>query len=820
MAIWILIGCAVVTLASAAWALRLRAQLRRAHADLARLADAQQSFAQALIDVIPQPVYVRDADSRFAMVNAAYAASQGFPAAQILGRRPGEVMRDEEREACIVREDGEVLAGARVYKEVVSSFGFGGEPRNLVVAKGTCRDARGQPVVVGTYFDVTRWREAERELQAALDRETLRRERTQAFIQRVIDLIPQPVYVKDAYGRFLMVNEAQVSESGASREQLLGLRSFEWMIGKDDALVSLVQGEDAEVLAGRVIHKEEHRPSPVSGEERHRLVSKASCLDADGNPVIVVANFNVTRWYQAERELTEALAREQENHERTQQYIQRLIDVLPYPVYVKDAESRFLLANQAFLQERQLSREAVRGRDSVTLEVSGADAVRSVREEDLRVLEGEVVIKEEYKPDPRTGQERYRVVAKSRCEDAMDNTVIVVASFDVTPWRVAERELAAALARETGRSERIQQYVQRLIDVIPQPVYVKDAKSRYVMVNEAMARERNTTCAALIGRAPADTEGGRQVQEEDARVLAGERVLKEEYKPVPQSGEARYRVIAKGSCLDDEGRPVIVGANFDVTSWRLAEARLFLAKEEAERANAAKSIFLTNMSHELRTPMHGVLSFARLGLERAPGAQPERLQGYFERILASGERLMALLDDLLDLAKLESGRMEVRLRPLPLAPLVYEVLAEFEALSATRQLRMQASLAELAPAEADSDLCRQVLRNLIANAIKFSPAEGEISVRLVPGWLAAGAEAAPRPAAELVVADRGPGIPENELEAVFDKFVQSSKTHSGAGGTGLGLAICREIVAAHHGEIFARNRTGGGAEFVLRLPLA
>ncbi|KAF7600055.1 MAG: hypothetical protein CGU28_04340 [Candidatus Dactylopiibacterium carminicum] len=571
------------------------------------------------------------------------------------------------------------------------------------------------------------------------------------------------------------------------------------------------------MLAGRVIHKEEHQPGPLNGEERHRLVTKASCLDADGNPVIVVANFNVTRWHQAERELTEALAREQANHERTQQYIQRLIDVIPYPVYVKSADSRFLLANAAFLADRGMTREVLLGTDSVTLQISSPAQWGETRAEDLSVLNGEAIRKEEYKPHPLTGAERYRVIAKARCEDAVGNAVIVVASFDVTRWRLAERELAAALARETGRSERIQQYVQRLIDVIPQPVYVKDAASRYVMVNEAFERERGRSRAELIGRGQMETTVGRAVLEEDARVLAGERVLKEECKPSPKSGEPRYRVIAKGCCLDDEGRPVIVGANFDVTSWRLAETRLFLAKEEAERANAAKSMFLTNMSHELRTPMHGILSFARLGLERAPAVQSERLQGYFERILTSGERLMGLLDDLLDLAKLESGRMEVHLQPSLLGPVVYEVLAEFEAMASSRRLRLLASLTDVGLAMADAKLCRQVLRNLVSNAIKFSPEGGEVSINLSAGRFGGDIVHA---AVELRIADQGPGIPEDELERVFDKFVQSTKTHSGAGGTGLGLAICREIVGLHQGEVFARNRAGGGAEFVLRLPLA
>lgn len=796
----------------------LQASLEREKALLERT----QQYIQRLIDVIPHPVFVKDEDSRFLLANQSMADYYGCSVAELIGQRS---FASEPDGSAIARkvstEDQAVIReGFIVSKEEQTFHKRTGELRDRLFAKGPCVDPSGRTVLVGTHIDITSLRNAERELRAALQRETERRERTQAFIQRLIDLIPQPVYVKDAESRFMMVNEAQVREMGVPREEIIGLRSYAWIENSHAALTQIVTSEDQEVLAGKVVYKEEHGTSPLNGEERHRLVSKGSCLDADGNPVIVVANFNVTRWYEAERELTEALEREQLNHERTQQYIQRLIDVIPYPVYVKDVDSHFLLVNNAFAQDRGMSKEALKGLSSVTLDVSTEIIVNQTREEDAFVLNsGELVVKEEYKPNPRTGEERYRVISKACCEDATGKPVIVVSVFDVTPWRLAERQLSEALGRETDRRQRIQDYVQRLIDVIPQPVYVKDASSRYILVNEAFAKDRGLSRDELMGRiSSVNPEMSRLVFSEDAEVLQGRKVLKEEYRPHPTTGQPRYRVIAKGSCLDDEGRPVIVGANFDVTPWRLAEARLFMAKETAERANAAKSLFLTNMSHELRTPMHGILSFARLGLERAPSVSAERLQGYFDRIVISGERLMGLLNDLLDLAKLESGRMEMHLREQDIHALVREVMGEFEAMAAARGQSLRFDGLQTAQAWVDSKLFSQVLRNLLSNAIKFSAEGSEIEIQLKPGQIEA-SEGKVRDTLELQVADRGPGIPEEELEAVFDKFVQSSKTRSGAGGTGLGLAICREIVSAHQGFILARNRIGGGAEFVVSLPL-
>ena len=256
---------------------------------------------------------------------------------------------------------------------------------------------------------------------------------------------------------------------------------------------------------------------------------------------------------------------------------------------------------------------------------------------------------------------------------------------------------------------------------------------------------------------------------------------------------------------------------------QLVDARsadLLRAKEEAERANQLKSEFLANISHELRTPMHAILSFAGMGDKRAARAERDKLGHYFRRIGESGERLLALLNDLLDLSKLEAEQMHMDFAEENFRNLVQTVLEEFSALLSRRDIQIHChNRLRDAQLRCDGIRIQQVVRNLLSNAVKFSPDGGAIDVLLEEcGAAADDSGQAGQDNLACSVRDRGPGIPSGELDLVFDEFVQSSNTRTGAGGTGLGLAICRKIVHLHGGGIGAVNRDGGGAAFTFCLP--
>ena len=232
------------------------------------------------------------------------------------------------------------------------------------------------------------------------------------------------------------------------------------------------------------------------------------------------------------------------------------------------------------------------------------------------------------------------------------------------------------------------------------------------------------------------------------------------------------------------------------------------ARDVAERADRAKGEFLANMSHEIRTPLHAILSFAGFGIRRAE-AEPHKVRGYCEKIDASGRRLLDLVNNLLDLSKLDAGRMTFDFQRLDLAAAVACVADEFTSLLSERGLAVR-FVRPADPVLGDADRTRylQVVRNLLGNAAKFAPPGSEIDVLLE--------DRAGR--VELTVRDRGPGVPEAERRAIFEKFVQSSATATTAGGTGLGLSIVAEIVKGHGGRVWVENHPDGGAVFRVVTP--
>jgi signal transduction histidine kinase len=275
-----------------------------------------------------------------------------------------------------------------------------------------------------------------------------------------------------------------------------------------------------------------------------------------------------------------------------------------------------------------------------------------------------------------------------------------------------------------------------------------------------------------------------------------------------EAGDVPIEIGVKRSVIDNQQIKII--AIRDLIAKKESELHR-MQKEAAEQANKAKSVFLANMSHELRTPMHGILSFARFGITSAQKENNTSLGSFFVEIFDSGSRLMQLLNDLLDLAKLEAGKMSYAMGPADFVLLTDVLMSELDAFANEKQIKINSyyDTTKEFIAIFDSTRISQVVRNILTNAVKFSNPNTEVRVEFDID----------ANALQCKVVNIGRGIPKDELKSVFDKFVQSSKTRTGAGGTGLGLAISQEIITQHHGEIWAESDDDGTTRFIFRIPV-
>jgi signal transduction histidine kinase len=242
-----------------------------------------------------------------------------------------------------------------------------------------------------------------------------------------------------------------------------------------------------------------------------------------------------------------------------------------------------------------------------------------------------------------------------------------------------------------------------------------------------------------------------------------------------------------------------------------ANRELELRNQEIERANRLKSEFVARMSHELRTPMNAIVGFSDLLGEEADGPLCPTYRHYVDRIREGAHHLLELINEVLDLSKIEAGRVELRCEHFSAAEAVEEVLSVIRPLADAKTIRIQQALAADLLIYADRTRFKQVLYNLLSNGVKFTPEGGRIAVSAF----------AEGPAVRLEVSDTGIGIAAQEQEAIFDEFYQAGTSTRGVKeGTGLGLAITRRLVELHGGRIWVESEPGKGSRFFAAFPAA
>jgi len=281
-----------------------------------------------------------------------------------------------------------------------------------------------------------------------------------------------------------------------------------------------------------------------------------------------------------------------------------------------------------------------------------------------------------------------------------------------------------------------------------------------------------------------------------------------EHRVVWPDGTIRW-LLERGAVVRDESGTALqmLGVVQDVDDRKKAEQALVDAREEADRANRAKSDFLSSMSHELRTPMNAILGFAQM-LEYDAGLSDDQQDNVHE-ILKGGRHLLELINEVLDLSKIEAGHVDLSLEPIDINCIVNECKAMVEPLMATKQITMHLNIPLQAAVRADRVRFKQALLNLLSNAVKYNRDNGHIYLDVQPGanWRL-----------RISVTDTGAGIAPESIKDIFQPFNRLGAEHSEIEGTGIGLTITRQLVELMGGAIGVDSQVGVGSTFWIELP--
>lgn len=388
--------------------------------------------------------------------------------------------------------------------------------------------------------------------------------------------------------------------------------------------------------------------------------------------------------------------------------------------------------------------------------------------------------------------------------------------FDSLIKLIAERNRAEEDKKQSEETLNNQRTLFRtIIDLIPDAVYVKDLKGRKILANPKEVQfTGGRTEADIIGKTDYELHPNHAAQRssaEDRQVLTtGTPILDVEGTHIDRNGKLRWLQGSKVPLLDMHGNIAgIVGVTHDITERKLVEQELLKAKEKAEESDRLKSAFLANMSHEIRTPMNGILGFA--GLLKEPKLTGEEQQEYIRIIEKSGIRMLNLINDIVDISKIESGQMEISVTEGDVNEQLRYIYNFFKPEAESKGLHLYVNNMLQYPLsfiKTDHEKIYAILTNLVKNAIKYTY-EGSIEVAYEKkaGCL------------EFIVKDTGIGIDKMKQEAIFQRFIQAETSSKQAvEGAGLGLSITKAYVEMLGGKIWVKSEPGKGSAFFFTIP--
>ncbi|MCV0394249.1 MAG: PAS-domain containing protein [Rhizobiaceae bacterium] len=778
---------------------------REARIEQARAeSEAAQKRLQVAIDALDDGFALWDADDRLIVCNKAFRKQFDFLPNLSEGRSFGEMFVEFAHTGVVpeaVGREEEWVAEhmAKRAEELDKEIEFRTHDGRWIRRRDHLSDTGDR---VGIRTDITDMKRREAELENARTRS----DELLTDLQRTIDAMDLGMVLVDSDLVCVNVNTAFYDIWKVTRQQVGVGQPFRALmdVNRHNGIYDVadadwepyVEKRLAEIVAGEVA------PREFSRADGRTLIYSVTPLTGGKR---LISYFDVTEMKEREAALAEALERAR--------LAAAVIDGIKDPVFVKDADLRFVLANKAFAGLFDMEPSQVVGK--VAADLSPAEDAAGFEASERGVLEtGQPYeVEEDFEA---YGIGRSRIVRKTRVTTDGDKDYVAGFVFDVSEIRRREREVEEARER-----------LAEVIEFLPAGVIIYDAEDRFVLANRRVQE-------ALPAMVPA-MKPGRPL--EDAVRLAhqagyfrqsGDEELDSLYDTDPEAWIAaytrRYHVThAAFERRNPDGRwfqvfdsrtadGTYIGVRVDITDLKARETELREAQRKAELADRAKSEFLANMSHEIRTPMNGVLGMAEL---LAKSQLDAKQKTFTDIIVKSGNALLTIINDILDFSKIDAGQLVLDPAPFGLAEAIEDVATLMSTRAKEKDIelivRVQPGLPETVVG--DVGRLRQIITNLMGNAIKFTE-KGHVLVEVT------GDSRGGKAALRFAVTDTGIGIPADKIEQVFEKFSQvdasSTRRHE---GTGLGLAITSRLVALMGGRMGVESVEGEGSTFWFEVSL-